>query len=134
MKALSFWQPYASLIADGRKKIETRHWELFYRGQLAIHAAKKVDRTACVTFGYDPDTIPRGAILCIVNVDGCVRFPHDSAPPDVYGNFAAGRFGILMTLLDKFPKAVPAKGRQGLWNWTPPWDERHYLSQIGGAK
>jgi len=134
MKALSLWQPYASLIADGRKKIETRHWELLYRGELAIHAAKKVDRTACVTFGYDPDTIPRGAILCLVNVDSCVRFPHDAAPPDVYGDFAAGRFGILMTLLDRFDKPVPAKGRQGLWNWIPPWDERHYLSRIGGAK
>ena len=37
MRALSLWQPWASLIFDGRKKIETRHWEMLYRGPLAIH-------------------------------------------------------------------------------------------------
>lgn len=40
MKALSLWQPWASLIAHGEKKIETRHWQTAYRGPLIIHAAK----------------------------------------------------------------------------------------------
>jgi hypothetical protein len=117
MKALSLWQPWASLIYDGRKTIETRHWEMLYRGPLAIHAAMKVDKEACSEFGYDPLTIPRGAVLCIVGVQGCVRFPHPLARPDEYGDFAAGRFGILMTMLEKFPEPIPAKGHQGIWNW-----------------
>ena len=49
MKAISLWQPWASLIACGDKPFETRHWapprELI--GQtIAIHAAKKVDKDA----------------------------------------------------------------------------------------
>lgn len=49
MKAISLWQPWASLIACGAKPYETRDWapprELI--GQvIAIHAAKKVDRDA----------------------------------------------------------------------------------------
>ncbi|MHB8272006.1 ASCH domain-containing protein [Bradyrhizobium sp.] len=49
MKAISLWQPWASLIACGAKPFETRHWapprELI--GQtIAIHAAKKVDKDA----------------------------------------------------------------------------------------
>jgi hypothetical protein len=49
MKAISLWQPWASLIACGAKPFETRHWspprELI--GQtIAIHAAKKIDREA----------------------------------------------------------------------------------------
>lgn len=49
MKAISLWQPWASLIACGAKPFETRHWapprELI--GQtIAIHAAKKVDKNA----------------------------------------------------------------------------------------
>ena len=49
MKAISLWQPWASLIACGAKPFETRHWapprELI--GQtIAIHAAKKVDKGA----------------------------------------------------------------------------------------
>lgn len=40
---LSLWQPWASLMAAGAKKIETRHWPTNYRGLVAIHAAKKWD-------------------------------------------------------------------------------------------
>ena len=39
MKALTLWQPWASLIACGAKKIETRSWATKYRGPIAIHAA-----------------------------------------------------------------------------------------------
>ncbi len=45
MKALSLWQPYASLFAAGFKRIETRSWPTSYRGPLLVHAAKKWDRT-----------------------------------------------------------------------------------------
>ena len=41
MKALSLRQPWASLIADGRKTIETRTWRTHYRGPLAIHASAR---------------------------------------------------------------------------------------------
>jgi len=40
MKALSLWQPWASLIALDVKRIETRGWSTKYRGPLAIHAGK----------------------------------------------------------------------------------------------
>jgi activating signal cointegrator 1 len=43
MKALSLWQPWASAIACGAKRIETRSWETSYRGPLLIHAAKTKD-------------------------------------------------------------------------------------------
>jgi hypothetical protein len=124
MRALSLWQPWASLIADGRKKIETRHWAMLYRGPLAIHAAMKVDRDACEDFGYDWKTIPRGAVLCIVNVDNCVRFPHELAPPDAYGDFYEGRFGFLMTLREVFNPPILAKGHQGIWNWEKGQPEK----------
>jgi hypothetical protein len=40
MKALTLTQPWASFVALGWKKIETRSWATAYRGPLAIHAAK----------------------------------------------------------------------------------------------
>ena len=42
MKALTLWQPWATLVAMGVKKIETRGWKTPYRGDLAIHAAAKI--------------------------------------------------------------------------------------------
>lgn len=40
MKALTLTQPWATLVAIGAKRIETRSWSTTYRGPLAIHAAK----------------------------------------------------------------------------------------------
>lgn len=41
MKLITLWEPWATLMAIGAKKIETRHWGTPYRGWLAIHAAKR---------------------------------------------------------------------------------------------
>lgn len=41
MKAISLWQPWASAIALGAKRIETRSWSTNYRGPIAIHASKR---------------------------------------------------------------------------------------------
>jgi hypothetical protein len=38
-KALTLTEPYASLVARGVKRIETRSWSTSYRGPIAIHAA-----------------------------------------------------------------------------------------------
>lgn len=40
MKAITLTQPWATLVAVGAKRIETRGWKTNYRGPLAIHAAK----------------------------------------------------------------------------------------------
>lgn len=42
MKALTLWQPWATLVAMEVKHIETRCWSTKYRGELAIHAAAKI--------------------------------------------------------------------------------------------
>lgn len=40
MKALSLIQPWATLLAKGIKKFETRSWSTQYRGPFLIHASK----------------------------------------------------------------------------------------------
>ena len=42
MKALTLWQPWATLVAMETKVIETRCWSTKYRGPLAIHSAAKL--------------------------------------------------------------------------------------------
>lgn len=119
MKALTLWQPWAQLIADGRKTVETRPRPLSHRGHLAIHAGLHVDRAACKQFGYDPDTILRGAVVAIVYMIPSVRFPHPNYPSDAYGNFTAGRYGYPLALLRKLIVPDPARGYQGVWDWEP---------------
>jgi hypothetical protein len=76
----------------------------------------KLDRDACVNFGYDPYTIPTGALLGMAVVADCVEFPHPSAPPDPYGDFAPGRYGWLLQYPIKWFRPIPnVKGSLGLW-------------------
>jgi hypothetical protein len=53
VKALSLWQPWASLVALGVKTIETRSWSTSYRGPLAIHAARRPVREKVVIGAYE---------------------------------------------------------------------------------
>lgn len=41
MKVLSIKEPFASLILNKHKTIETRSWKTNYRGELFIHASGK---------------------------------------------------------------------------------------------
>jgi len=61
MKAISLKQPWASLIANGKKTIETRTWPTKYRGDLLICASKQPRL----------DGYPSGCALCIVTVIDC---------------------------------------------------------------
>lgn len=56
LMALSVRQPYASLIASGRKTLETRTWTRSYRGDILICASK---------WGKEE---PRGVALCLVTL------------------------------------------------------------------
>lgn len=86
MKAISLWQPWASLIALGIKRIETRGWPTAYRGPLLIHAAKRcdidryhalVERFPEIREGiYDrfpgaAEALPLGALVAVTTVVDC---------------------------------------------------------------
>jgi len=69
MKAISLWQPWASLIAAGLKPYETRDWfppAKLIGQKIAIHAAKKVDKGAAqfaeeIMYGQHADLGHAGA-------------------------------------------------------------------------
>jgi len=117
MKALTLIQPWASLIRDGRKTIETRSWSTNHRGLLAIHAGKTVDAAACRQFNYDPRSIERGVILCTANLVAVVQFPHPRAKPDAYGDFTPGRYGWILASVTPLASPFPINGSLGLWTW-----------------
>src|SRR5690348_6608283 len=80
MKALTLTQPWASLVAIGAKRIETRSWSTSYRGPLAIHAAKGFPKSAqeftqvppvSVLFGRHYE-YPRGVVLATCRLVNCV--------------------------------------------------------------
>lgn len=131
MKALSLWQPWASAIALGLKRIETRHWATSHRGLLAIHAAKRwtaeerwaAKNFACM-FGCDAlrGDLPLGAIVAVatlvdVRSSDSLR-PTLSDDEEELGNYAPGRFGWMLAGIVALPAPIPTKGMQGLFDLT----------------
>ncbi len=137
MKALTLTQPWASLVAIGAKRIETRSWSTSYRGELAIHAAKGFPRDAqdfsrcirlSVLFGPHYE-YPRGAVIATCRLMACVRTEELlSKPPyasdmteqeQLFGNYEPGRFGWMLSDIRQMAQPEFTKGALGLWEWTP---------------
>lgn len=123
MKAISLWQPWASLWVAGIKKHETRPRQTHYRGSLLVHAAKKivVDLTdapelseiVVSVFGEDwAKQLPTMSIVGSVVLVDCrsteealeVKVDKDS---DDYwcGNYAPGRFAWEAAYPNKYAHA-----------------------------
>lgn len=128
MKALSLWQPWASLIRIGIKRTETRHWSTTYRGPLAIHAAQrwgKDQREAAARFaGTHPELteFPRGGVIAVVDLVDVYEFtaclPEYVTDADYdAGDFDPGRFGWKLENV-RVVNAPYIRGRQSLWTLT----------------
>jgi hypothetical protein len=133
MRALSLWQPWASLVAHRFKTIETRSWSTKYRGPIAIAAtASKPKFLGRSSLGdafraqYDltnlPDygRLPHGAIVCLarlVAIEHTERVRDDISEMErVFGNYEDGRFAWFFEGIARIIP-IPAKGMQGLWTW-----------------
>ena len=57
MKVISIKEPFATLITNGMKKIETRSWKTNYRGEIFIHASGKSLAKEFLTNDYVIDLI-----------------------------------------------------------------------------
>lgn len=56
MKVITLTQPWATLVAVGAKRVETRSWTTSYRGRIAIHAAKTFPASAKALVWTEPFT------------------------------------------------------------------------------
>ncbi len=87
MKAISLTQPWATLVAIGAKRIETRSWRTPYRGCIAIHAARNFPpraRDLCyeepfcsvLRQGQEGSIVarmPLGSIVAVCDLVGCAE-------------------------------------------------------------
>ena len=131
MKAITLWQPWASLWLTGAKIHETRTWPTKHRGSLAVHAALRTIRPGelshelhliCQDYlGMDyAKNLETGAVLGVIELVDCV--PTNGLIPIsrqdiVCGDFSAGRWAWRRDNLVKFEKPINYRGRQGLWDF-----------------
>lgn len=145
MKAITILQPWASLIACGAKKIETRSWATKYRGKIAIHAgaAKKPELLKIAL--YEPfwtalkdQQIPKltdgrrginfnlGEVIAIADLVDCIEMTEIiiacwkaiyGENEIKFGDFEPGRYGWILENVQVIDP-IPARGQQRIWNWA----------------
>lgn len=140
MKALTIWQPWASAIMAGVKRVENRTWSTDYRGPLAIHAGRRFDPEGLDVLeavGINAQVFehaPRGALLGAVDLVDVVRYPSpgpkqqslpgDFDQPDPYRleayPLATGPYCWILRNPRPLPKPIPCPGRRGLWEVELP--------------
>lgn len=143
MKALTLWQPWASAIALGHKKHETRSWSTRYRGPLLIHAALTMPADAQEfaarerVAGRSPAICPRGVFVALATLVDVLPAEDVAVETDavdwMLGNFEQGRFAWRLKDVRALSEPLPARGHQGLWDAS---DEhvRACLEQIQRAE
>jgi|HubBroStandDraft_4_1064222.scaffolds.fasta_scaffold00027_25 hypothetical protein len=132
MKAISLWQPWASLWLSDAKVHETRHWPTSHRGWLAVHAAKRRiddfsgDRLDEICDGIWGNhwglELPRGAIIGAVKIVACKPTVHElfgctAANDDdrECGDFSEGRYAWERSDFHLLTEPIPYRGQQGMF-------------------
>lgn len=142
MKAITLHQPYATLMAVGAKRYETRSWKTKHTGYIAVHAAKTRENDGLFWYelitmmlkqhGYrDPDELPYGKVVSVHVLQACYPTPAKGdqfaiygrivLPPTFpevrFGDYSPGRYAWHMPRVEQLYPPVAVRGRQGLWTW-----------------
>ena len=145
MKALTLMQPWATLIAIGAKRIETRSWSTQHRGPLAIHASARFPRNLkalCCDHPQIMDALlnahpgrnilqivkelPLGKVICTCELlavkptSYILDVPAVTSNEYAFGNYESGRYMWFLNNVKSLQEPVPAKGMLGVWDWPEP--------------
>lgn len=128
---LTLWEPWASLIAKGRKKIETRTYPTQYRGNLIITAASKklnkddisVAKSLLKCLGYEEKSfrIHPGQIVAVAKIEDCLLMTpslisQQTKEEIICGGWKEGNYAwVLKDIVDFCEQKIDIKGKQKLW-------------------
>lgn len=139
MRIITLWQPWASWIAWGWKKIETRTHTKFHNlcGEIiGIHAGNKFDNSAIGLASevnaidldrmvkHNETIYPKGQIIATAYVNSFMGL----APNHGYLSMIeckTDRYGLFLTDVKAIEPPIICKGKQGIWNYEI--DSKKYL-------
>lgn len=129
---ITLYQPWASLIADGYKTIETRTHDRFkclVGRYIGIHAGGKYDedgfyaqddaRLAFIPLKYYDDNLPHSSIICTAYVEAHRLLETETdyiaaclEPEDPRDN---PRYGLFLSDIQPVEPIIECTGKQGIW-------------------
>jgi hypothetical protein len=130
IRGITLWQPWAGLVANKFKRVETRSWATTYRGVILIHSAKRTPLPSELEpfSKYVPSlselTQDFGKLVAIAQLNDCILMTEEfiekqSELERLCGNWQPGRYAWKLTEIRKIDP-IPCQGKQGLW--IPPKD------------
>ena len=135
MKVISIIEPWASLIKEQVKHIETRSWATKYRGELYIHASmKKLTKQNYIDYDnilnlLQDTNFKYGYIIAKCKLVDCKYMDEEliekiKANHNEYmcGDYSIGRYAWILEDIEILKLPIQAKGQLGLWNYYPNED------------
>ena len=130
MKAITLWQPWATLVANGIKRYETRTWRPLHTGPLAIHAAgrhsfhpqyMKAANMDILMPDLKMANLPFGAVVAVVDLVSCVEMTEQmieeqSKYEKLVGYWIVGRWAWKFDNVRPLRTPITYLGHQGIWN------------------
>ena len=115
MRVLTIREPWASLIGQGLKKIETRSWPTSYRGTLYIHAGKNIipkkDERRNKGLEYlKGGSLHYGEIFIRCQLTDCIPINY------FCGNYKIGRYAWIIEDVS-YISPIPATGHLSIWKY-----------------
>lgn len=130
MKVLSLTEPFATLILNGKKCIETRSWKTSYRGELYIHASmtkiSKHDKNNRELMELIKDKpLNYGFIICKCKLVDCIYMTNDYIEnikqnhhqEYICGEYKEGRYAWILEDIVPLKAPIQEKGQLGIWNY-----------------
>lgn len=130
MKVLSIKEPFATLIKDKEKHIETRSWKTTYRGELYIHASLTKYKNESMDNSYidsliKDKTLNYGYIICKCKLVDCIKIDKSfqekiSKNEKEYklGDYTEGRYAWILEDIEVLSSKIKAKGKLNIWEYT----------------
>ena len=148
---LSLHQPWATLVIQGHKLVETRNWpppaKLIGR-RIGVHATRKVTAHRVeqspsedwrgIIQEYNAElekrlsanwerNIPTGAMLGTVLLTDRRRVTSQQELPQsrrelLFGEYSTGRWLWMLRDPQPFKEPIPTRGNRRIWWWQPPED------------
>ncbi len=130
MKVLSLTEPFATLIKEKKKLVETRSWKTNYRGELYIHAsltkiAKENLEDQELMSLVENKNMNFGRIICKCNLVDCIymtkeyveEMQKNNYQEYICGEYKEGRYAWILENITPLEEPIEVKGHLGIWNY-----------------